>query len=112
MDQMGFVTLYRNKEQRDFPEGEYYQPTTESTTVNGVVQYFVSEKHAYFNNIEKVMKNEVTTFSPEEGYATQKEANERFEQQVQYRAKTGFVHCFYFDPLKDDGIGYRLLTVK
>ena len=81
----------------------------QSEKINGVEVFFVREKHAYFSNTEKRRVNEVTTFSPEEGYATQAEAQQRYDQQVQYRVKTGFVHCFYIDPFREDGTGYRYL---
>ena len=104
-----FETLYKTDALQDFPEGEYYQPSLESETINGVEVFFVTEKHAYFSNTEKRRVNEVTTYSPNEGYATQAEAKRRYDEQVQYRVKTGFVHCFYFDPFTTSGVGYRCL---
>jgi hypothetical protein len=50
------------------------------------------------------MVHEITTFEPEEGYVTEAEASQRYGQQLQYRAKTGFVHCFFFDPYAKDGV--------
>jgi hypothetical protein len=105
-----FVTLYRTDELKDFPEGEYFQPRLEVEMVDGKEVFFVRETHAYFNNKLKVRRNEVTTFSPDEGYATRKEAQERYDQQIQRRVKDGFFHCFYFDPFKGDGVGYENLA--
>ena len=105
-----FETLYRTDGLKDFPEGEYYRPRIESAVVNGVIVFCVREEHAYFSNTEKRMVHEITTFEPEEGYVTEAEASQRYGQQLQYRAKTGFVHGFFFDPYAKDGVGYRKLA--
>jgi hypothetical protein len=104
-----FETLYKTNDLKDFPEGEYYQTRLESEIVGGLEVFFVKEKHAYFSNTEKRRVNETTTLSPEEGFATRDEAMQRYGQQVQYRVKNGFVHCFSFDPFEKDGAGYRYL---
>lgn len=104
-----FETFYKTDAMKDFPDGEYYQTRLESEEIDGTEVFFVREKHAYFSNTEKIRKNEVTTFSPDEGYSTREEAQRRYDEQVQYRVKIGFVHCFYFDPFEKDGVGYRYL---
>ena len=104
-----FETFYKTDDMKDFPEGEYYQTRFESEIVAGSEVFFVREKHAYFSNTEKRRVNETVTLSPEEGFATQKDAKERYDQQVQYRVNIGFVHCFSFDPFERDGVGYRYM---
>jgi hypothetical protein len=104
-----FETLYKTKDMQDFPEGEYYQTRLESVVTERSEVFFVKEKHAYFSNTEKRRVNETTTLSPEEGFTTRDEAMQRYAEQVQYRVKNGFVHLFYFDPHKPDGVGYRYM---
>jgi hypothetical protein len=104
-----FETLYKTKDMQDFPEGEYYQTRLESEIIDELEVFFVREKHAYFSNTEKRRVNETTTLSPDEGFATQDEAKQRYAQQVEYRVNNGFVHLFYFDPDKQDGVGYRYM---
>jgi len=105
-----FVTLYRTNDLKDFPEGEYFQPRLDSAIVNGKEVFFVTEKHAYFSNTLKERRAEITTFSPEEGYATRAEAQDRYQQQIKRRVKDGFVHSFFFDPFTSDGVGYEKLS--
>jgi hypothetical protein len=105
-----FETLYKTKTPIDFPQGEYYQPAWDFEIVNGAYAYFVREKHGYWNDTEKRMANQTVTLSPEEGYSTLKDAEERYNQQIQHRVAGGFVHSFYFDPMKKDAVGYRCLS--
>ena|SRR5215831_10264726 len=106
----GFETLYKTDSPKDFANGEYYQVRIEATKdeATGETHYFVREKHGYFNNEQKRMVHPVTTYSPEEGYATIEQASERYEQQLAHRASVGFVHAFSLDPY--EGMMYRKLS--
>jgi hypothetical protein len=71
-----------------------------------------TEIHAgfkYYSDTEKRRVNETFTLNPEEGFKTEAEAMKRYNDQVKYRASTGYVHLFHFDPLKPNGVGYRFI---
>jgi hypothetical protein len=104
-----FETLYKSSDPKDFPEGEYYQPRLQSEIIDGVEMFFVREKHAYYSDTEKRRVNETITLNPEEGFSTEAEAMQRYDQQIKYRASTGYVHLFHFDPFKPRGVGYRFI---
>jgi len=110
LPKLGFETLYKTDSPKDFANGEYYQVRIEWNVdeASGKTHYFVRENHGYFNNEQKRMVHPVTTYSPEEGYATHEQAVERYEQQLAQRASEGFVHSFSLDPF--EGIMYRKLS--
>jgi hypothetical protein len=49
--------------------------------------------------------------TPEEG-STAKEAEAKYNQQVQFRAKEGYVHSFSIDPFSASGIKYRKILLE
>jgi hypothetical protein len=104
-------TLYKAKKPTSFDDGEYYQPTIDFQFLNGKQQYFVRETHGYWNDNEKRVIHVLTTLSPEEGYSTFQEADQRYQQQLQKRVGDGFVHSFSLDPcrLSGDYISYEYL---
>jgi hypothetical protein len=108
-----FETLYRvDPRGRSFAnpaETEYYQPRIDRESHAGRDVFLVRETHGYFDDEEKKAANITSTLSPEEGFATFDEANSRYEEQLRYRAKTGFVHVFSFDPFSPDGMTHRVI---
>lgn len=51
----------------------------------------------------------VVTLDPEEGYATWREAECRYQEQLRHRAKLGFVHALAVDPFNPAATSYRVL---
>lgn len=110
---MKFETMYRTdtrgKSFSNPSETEYYQPRIDRESHGGKDVYFVRETHGYFDDTQKRLANHTFTLSPEEGFATWQEAQDRYDEQMQHRAKGGFVHVFAFDPYSPDGTSYRIL---
>jgi hypothetical protein len=104
-----FETLYKVKTPKGFLDGEYYQASVNAEFVNGVVVFFVREKHGYFNDTEKRLVHLTVTLSPEDGYPTFEEAKKRYDEQVHHRAKEGFVHALSIDPFAPNATAYRYL---
>jgi hypothetical protein len=106
----GFETLYKSDSPREFATGEYYQvhfdPEVDPAT--GKELFFVREKHGYFDDKQKRAVHHTTTFAPDEGFTTRKDAEARYKQQLAHRASEGFVHSFWLDPF--EGMRYRRLT--
>lgn len=91
-------------------ETEYYQPRIDRESHNGKDVYFVRETHGYFDDTQKKAANLTVTLNPEEGFATLNAAEARYDEQMRYRAETGFRHVFSFDPFSPDGTSYRILS--
>lgn len=108
-----FETLYRNDARgRSFAspsECEYYQPRIDIEVRGGKNAYFVRETHGYFDDRQKKLVNQTETLNPEEPYDSWQEAEHRYQEQVRYRASTGFVHSFAWDPMSPSGMNYRFL---
>jgi hypothetical protein len=56
--------------------------------------FSLHERHGFFDDAEKIAHLSVGTFADKEGCASISEAVERFEAQLQRRAKDGFIHSF------------------
>jgi hypothetical protein len=97
----GFETLYKSDSPKDFASGEYFQVRFESevASATGREVFFVRERHGYFDDQHKRVVHPITTLSPEEGFATRGEAEERYARQLR--------HSFSPDPY--DGMKYRRL---
>jgi hypothetical protein len=96
-------TLYKTKTPTTFEDGEYYQPKIDFEFIGDKRSYFVRETHGYWSDAEKRVVQVVKTYSPDEGYSTFREAEERYLQQVDRRIQDGFVHSFSLDPCKVSG---------
>ncbi len=108
-----FETLYRSAKPKTFVEGgEYYQPSLDVEMRDGKPAYFVREKHGFWNEEEKRVANHTVTLSPDEGFATWAEAEDRYTQQVAKRAAEGFIHSFSIDPTKDNPVVYRQINLS
>jgi hypothetical protein len=84
-------------------DGEYYELFLHAKSVKGRVVYLVEEKHGWWDDEAKRNVNSYTTLSPEEGYATFEDAQNRYKLQRSTRAKGGFTHSFspdYSEPTK------------
>jgi hypothetical protein len=103
---MAFETLYKTNLPQEMEAAEYYQPHLDMEFIDGAWVFFVREKHGWFKDGEKRAIHHLTTLSPEEG-STAKEAELRYNQQVQKRASEGYIHSFSIDPYSAVGVKYR-----
>lgn len=87
-------TLYKTEDPEKQQGAEYYQLRLEQELLNGAWTFFVREKHGWFNGEEKRAVHHLSTLDPEEGFVTPKEAQQRYEMQLQQRVSEGFVHSF------------------
>jgi hypothetical protein len=87
-------TLYKTNNPEGVPPAEYYELTLDEELVNGKLAYFVQERHGWWDEEQKRAIDNRKTLSPDEGYRTRDEANERYNEQRLARARGGFVHSF------------------
>jgi len=108
-----FETLYRTdargKSFANPSDCEYYQPRIDSEFCDGKYVHFVRETHGFFDDSQKKMINRTETLNPEEPFKTLQEAEGIYNAQLQYRASSGFVYAFAWDPMSPSGITYRVL---
>jgi hypothetical protein len=110
---MMFETLYRadprGKSFADLSEVEYFQPRIDREKRGEKYVFFGRETHGYFDDQRKKLENLTETFNPEEPFESWDEAQRWYEQQLKFRASTGFVHAFAWDPMSPSGMNYRVL---
>ena len=110
---MMFETLYRadprGKSFADLSETEYFQPRIDRERRGEKYVFFARETHGYFDDQQKKLESLTETFNPEEPFENWDEAQRWYEQQLKFRASTGFVHAFALDPMSPSGMSYRIL---
>lgn len=87
-------TVYKTPRPEDDSRAEYYTIFLLRKVFRGQAMFFLHEKHGFFEDAEKTAHGSVETFGDKEGYASMSEAIDRFEAQLQRRAKDGFIHSF------------------
>ena len=102
-------TLYQTDVPQELDRAEWYQPHIDLRQVDGKTVFFVMEKHRWYSEGDKQPYHVVVTFQPEE-HMTEEEARVWYDDQVQSRAKAGFVHSFSWDPYSPVGFKYRRIT--
>jgi len=92
-------TLYKTNAPEELERAEYYQPRIEQKVLCGKWVFFVTEKHAWYDDRGKQVLAPGFTLDPkeEEGYPSLEAAKARYDQQVKHRASEGFVHSFYIE---------------
>jgi hypothetical protein len=108
---MSFETLYKTDVPQEMEAAEYFRPHLDMEFINGAWVFFVREKHGWYDDATKRAIHHMTTLSPEEG-STSKEAEARYNQQVQFRAKEGYTHSFSIDPFSPSGMQYRKIPLE
>jgi hypothetical protein len=110
---MLFETLYRTdargKSFTNPSDCEYFQPRIDHELREGKDVYYARETHGYFDDKQKKLVNQTETFNPDEPFTTWQEADRWYQQQLRYRAASGFVHAFAWDPMSPTGTSYRIL---
>ena len=105
-------TLYKTRTpEKSVYEGECYELILDADRQKGAIAYFVREIHGWWDEQEKRFINKQVTLSPEEGYATFEEAQQRYLQQRQHRAQSGFVHSFAPHYYGEKPYEYQLIKV-
>lgn len=89
---MSMITLYRMSNPQDFEYPEYYQLRLERRTGPGI---HLVETHAWFDTLEREVKNHMVTLSTDEGFTTWEEAEEALQKHLKHRASEGFSHGLY-----------------
>jgi hypothetical protein len=95
------------------PPPEFYELVLKAgPSANGLV-YRVTEVHGYWDDSSKAVIHQTMTLNPDksEAYPKFSEAKERYNQQVAYRAKNGFIHSFTLDFFTGEHV-HELLEVK
>ena len=84
-------TLYKTKTpQNSRLDGEFYELKLEETQQRGRIGYRVTESHGWWDEGRQQTEELGPTLSPDEGYPTFGEAEDRYNQQRLHRAKSGF----------------------
>ena len=90
-------TLYRTKTP-DQHTSECYELVLRKKPVGNQYAYFLKEVHGWWDDPMKEFLHKQTSFAPDDGYPTQEEALDRYNQQRSIRAKDGFIYSFTRNP--------------
>jgi hypothetical protein len=100
-------TLYKTKNpMKSVDEGEFYELVLKQDQVGGKTVFKVTETHGWWDEAGRRAVHLVKTLSPEEGFSTLQEAQERYKEQLQERISNGFTHSFTPDFSPDNPNGY------
>jgi hypothetical protein len=103
-------TLYKTATPEAYVwDGEYYTLFLSSPTASSS-GYKLTEKHGWWDDVQKKPISNTTTLSPEDGFATFEEGEAAFNQQKMHRARGDFVHSFAPDPFEQPHV-YRLIEL-
>ena len=97
-----FETLYNTDNTAELDRAEYYRPQLERKAVNGKSQFFVGEKHGWYDDAAKMPKDAGITLC--KCFDNYEEAEEMYLRQIQHRAAEGFCHAFSTDPMNPTGL--------
>jgi hypothetical protein len=87
-------SLYRIPDPQNHPRAELYQVTIETAATHSTIETYVNDWHGFWDDANKDLVLQRTTFAPEEPYPRIEDANHAAATLIRNRVKDGFRHCF------------------